>query len=515
VLSGLQLAAACARRTNVVSSMRGYRATPSFRSAAIDQVVDQHIAHPPPGPMALPAIGSSINFVRFLSDPVGFMSRMHARYGNTVSLVRSDAKYVFAFGADHNRDVLGDAGLFHNLDASSLPFRVPPHSALGRLFGGLIQMNGERHVQQRRLIMPAFAKPMAKPYLEDIVAVTQAHLASWRVGECRDIAQEMKNLSLSIAVRLLLGIDPAGAGDEIRSLLEAWIRLVFSMAAMMLPFNLPALPYRRLLDISDRLEAEIRAIIARKRADASGRPCALTALMHAHDQDSAMLSEDELVGHTNFLFMAGHATVANALTWTIFLLERHPKVFDDVRAECAAWFGSEQPSPEALQRLTLLDFVVKESIRLLPPVIWWCKVATVPFALGPYRFPAATKVIQSAYITHRDPKLYPSPQAFLPERWSRLHPDPYAYCPFSAGPRMCLGSTVATLEIKVVIALLLARFRPTLPRGCRVDAKGPMILEPKAGLPMFLNSPDAKPPLGSVRGNVHALVDLPMPAESG
>ncbi len=491
--------------------MRSHRATTSLRSAAIAQVADQHVAHLPPGPTALPVIGSHINFVRFLSDPVGFMSRMRARYGNTVSLAHGDANYVFAFGADHNRKVLGDVGLFYNLDASSLPFRVPPYSALGRLFNGLIQMNGERHVLQRRLIMPAFAKQMAKPYIADIAAVTQAHLASWRVGDCRDIAQEMKDLTLSIAVRLLLGVDPAGTGDEIRNLLGIWIGLVFSITAVMLPFDLPGLPYRRLLEISERLENEIRSIIIQKRTSGGDSPCALTALIHAHDQDSAMLSDEELVGHTNFLFMAGHATVANALTWTLFLLDRHPKVLDAVRAECAACLGSEPPTTEALQRLTFLDFVVKESIRLLPPVIWWCKVATAPFALGPHRFPAATKVIQSAYITHRDPELYPEPQAFRPERWSRLNPDPYEYCPFSAGPRKCLGSTLAMIEIKLVIAMLLARFRPALPLGSRVDAKGPMILEPKGGLPMFLNSPDAKLPFSSIRGNVHALVDLAVP----
>jgi cytochrome P450 len=461
----------------------------------------------PPGAAALPLIGGHINFLRFMSDPVRFMTKLQRRYGNLAALARGRFSYVFAFGPEHNRHVLGDVALFHNLDASSLPFPVPPNGSLNRLFSGLIQMNGPRHAQQRQLLAPAFAKRMSGSYLADIADVTRARLESWRIGERRDMAREMSDLTLSIAVRLLLGIAPGSGDENIIRLFRQWTRLVFSIATVMLPFDLPGTRYRALIETSARLESEIRAVIDRKRIEGSRTPCALAALMQAHD--TAKLSDDELVGHTNFLFMAGHATTANALTWTLFLLDRHPQVLNAVRDECAAQFGGGPPTPEALQRLTLLDCVVKEAMRLLPPVIWWCKVGTAPFELGPYRFPAATRVIQSAYVTHRNPELYPEPAAFKPERWATIKPDSYAYCPFSAGARVCLGSMLAQMEIKLVIALILARFSPRAAAGSRVVARGPMILEPKNGLPMTLGAPDAAAPPFRIRGNMDTLLELP------
>jgi cytochrome P450 len=484
--------------------MNSYSLTDFARSSANTRSTGS-----PPGAAALPVVGSHINLLRFMSDPVRFMSRVQRRHGNTVALARGHASYVFAFGADHNRHVLGDVELFHNLDASSLPFPVPPESSLSRLFSGLIQLNGLRHAQQRQLLAPAFAKRMYGPYLANIADVTRAHLESWRICERRDMAREMNDLTLSIATRLLLGITPRSGDDEIVRLFQQWTQLVFSIATVMLPFDLPGLKYRALINISDRLEHEIRAIIRRKRLEGSRSPCALAALMQAYEQGPAILSDDELVGHTNFLFMAGHATTANALTWTLFLLDRHPHVLHAVRGECDTQLGDGPPTPEALQRLTLLDYVVKEAIRLLPPVIWWCKVGTAPFELGPFHFPAGTKVIQSAYITHRNHELYPAPAAFKPERWAAIRPDPYAYCPFSAGARVCLGSMLAQMEIKLVIALILARFSPRLPADSRIVARGPMILEPKYGLPMTLDRPGANAPVFAIRGNMHTLVDLP------
>jgi cytochrome P450 len=462
----------------------------------------------PPGPAALPVIGGHINLLRFMSDPVRFMTRMRGRYGNTVALNHGRSSYVFAFGPDNNRHVLGDVDLFHNLDASSLPFPVPPRSSLSRLFSGLIQMNGHRHAQQRQLLAPAFAKRMSSSYFASVADATTAHLANWHAGDRRDMAREMNDLTLSIAARLLLGITTR-SNDDIVGLFQKWTKLVFSPATLMLPFDLPGLKYRALLNASDLLEREIRSIIRYKRLQDGGVACALSALMQAQARSPAVLNDDELVGHTNFLFMAGHATTANALTWTLFLLDRHPHILNAVRDECDTHFGKALPAPETLQQLTLLDFVVKEAIRLLPPVIWWCKVGTAPFELGPYRFSAETRVIQSAYITHRDPKLYPEPAAFKPERWAAIKPDSYAYCPFSAGARVCLGSMLAQMEIKLIIALILARFSPRLPAGSRVVAHGPMILAPKHGLQMRLDPRDATAPVLPMRGNMHTLIDLP------
>jgi cytochrome P450 len=459
-----------------------------------------------PGPAPL-LPGGGANLLRFLSNPVGFMERLRTRYGDVVSLTRGRSDYVFAFGAEHNRQILGDTSLFHNLDASSLPIRVPPHSALSRLFTGLIQMNGPRHEQQRRLMATAFTRSATASLFDDVVRVTKRQIDTWRIGERRDMAHEMSELTLSIAVRVLLGLDPSVAGESLRRLLWHWTRLVFSRMTLLLPFDLPGLPYRRLRIVSECLETELQKVIAAKRAQGDSSPSILSSLLAAHDDDSGALTNAEIVGQTNFLFMAGHATTANALAWILFLLDRHPQAYEALRSECAELRG-RVPTFEDLQQMPFLDAVIKEGVRLLPPVIWWCRISTAPFRLDRFVLPAGTRVIQSAYVTHRDAALYPDPYKFVPQRWMHARRDAYQYCPFSAGPRMCLGAGLAIMEIKIVIALMLQRFRATLPALSRIDLCGPMILTPKSGMIMELQNPSATSAPMPITGNIHAAVQL-------
>ncbi len=464
------------------------------------------VAAVPPGPASL--LGARANLLMFLSDPIRFMLRLKLRFGDLASLAWGRSDYIFALGPRHNRFILGNPDLFHNLDASNIPIRVPAGSALGRLFTGLIQMNGERHGQHRRLMSPAFSRGMLKEYLSGIAFETHQRLKGWGAGGRRDLAREMSELTLSIAIRVLLGIEPSEAGAKVRRLFWQWTDLVFSPWVLMLPADLPGFAYRHLLAVSRELEKEIRAVIGQRRAAAEAGRCALSVLIDAHVRDQAVLTEHDLIGQTNFLFMAGHATTANALTWTLFLLDQHPDILAAVREECAS-LDDANPSLEQLHALTLLDAVVKESLRLLPPVIWWCKVAVSPFEIEGYRFPAGTKVVQSAYVTHRDAALYPQADRFLPDRWARTNPEPYEYCPFSAGPRMCLGSTLAMAEIKLVVAIIVRRYRLALAAGGRVDARGPMILAPKGGIPVdILHANSARAPT-EAHGTICSLVNLP------
>ncbi len=461
-----------------------------------------------PGPRAMPLLGVQGNFLSFLRDPVGLMRGLYRDYGEIVSLARGTDKYVFVFGPAYNQFLLGDVDLFHNLDAGSSPLRLPRASALSRLFAGLTQMNGERHKRHRRLMMPVLHKRRIQGCCEEIAAVTERKLADWRVGQLRDIYAEMRGLTLGIAARTLVGLDPDRNGKIFCRLFEAWTDGVFSIPTVLLPFDLPGLPYRRLLALSERLEVEIRALIQHKRECASGQGDVLSLLMQAQDQNGAPLTDDELLGETSLLFVAGHATMASVLTWALFLLSQHPRILDGVREECAAKLRGGVPSMELLADLPRLEAVIKETMRLLPPVIWWSRISTAPFDLGPYRLPRGTKVSYSAYITHRLPKYYPEPDRFVPERWQSADPGPYEYLPFSAGPRMCLGSNLAMIELKVVLAHVLQRFHLAVPPRARIDYAGMMLSEPGRGMPMILGSHDQAPTRSELRGNIRSLVDM-------
>ena len=462
----------------------------------------------PPGPPRAPIFGARGNWISFIRNPIRFMDDLHRTFGPIASLAQGTTDYVFVFSPEYNKRVLGDPEVFHNLDASASPLRIPPGSALSRLFSGLTQMNGARHRQQRRVIAPAFQSQRLASYFETVVAITEKTLARWQIGQQRDLFRDMKQLSLSIAVGTLLGLELEDGGEAMCALFERWTSLVFSPLGLLLPVDVPALPYHRLLTVSELLEQELVRIIEQKRRAIDKPSDALSILTQANGVNQGNLTADELVGQTNFLLMAGHATTASALTWTLFLLIQHPKVLLEVLEETGNGRDETTLTMDHFYRLPLLEAVIKESMRLLPPVLWWSRAVTAPVTLGAYDLPRGTRVINSAYITHRSEDQYPQPKKFVPHRWLSMTPDIYAYIPFSAGPRRCIGSELAMMEMKVVLAMLLNHFKLILRSSATIDVGGFMLAAPKPGMPITLGRQDRRYTAAKVRGNIRTVVDL-------
>jgi cytochrome P450 len=249
-------------------------------------------------------------------------------------------------------------------------------------------------------------------------------------------------------------------------------------------------------------------LIEQKRNDKAGSRDVLSMLVRTHDEDDMRLTDEELVGQTNFLFMAGHATTASALTWAIFLLTQHPAAMATVLDECEEKLQGGPPTAEKLDEMSYLGAVIRETMRLLPPVLWWSRVSTAPFSLGGYELPRGTLVIHSAFITHRMADNYPQPSKFLPERWLSANPGPYDYLPFSAGPRMCLGTTFAMIEMKLILSILFRHFRIALPARARVDFGGMMISAPRRGMPVSIQTQDRKNTRSKIYGTIKRVVDL-------
>jgi cytochrome P450 len=259
-----------------------------------------------------------------------------------------------------------------------------------------------------------------------------------------------------------------------------------------------------------RVIREKRAQLIQRQSESSPNTDILSALLEATDEHGVGLSEDELVGHASVLFAAGHETSSNALSWTLALLSQHPDIYAALHDELHGRLGGRAPHVAELAELPLLDQVVKESLRLLPPAPLNHRIAAVASELGGYAIERGTELISSAYHTHRIPEIYAEPQRFLPARWERLDPGPYAYNPFGGGPRLCIGASFALLEIKLVLCLLVQRFRLALPRDQRVDRTLVITMRPTRGLPMLVTRQDRefrRSPRG-VRGDLSRMVDF-------
>jgi cytochrome P450 len=444
-----------------------------------------------------------VQILRFFADPIGRMLELHARHGGVAPIAGGARPMVCVFGAEHNRTVLSDPGSFHNND--QMLVRVPRQSSVVRLNTSLIMANGSEHRRQRRILMPAFAKARIEGYRDRIVALAGRHLDGWRPGRPIDLAEEATELTMRVAMDCLFGLDTADEARELGRLAAAHLRGLVSAFAMLFPFALPGTPYRALLAASDALEARIAELIRRKRA-APPTDDVLSILVRMEE-----MPDVELLGQASLIFLAGHETTASTLAWTLFLLGEHPRVAADLVDELTAVLGGAAPTVEQLARLPLLDRVVKESMRLLPACpLLFVRHGMRDFVVDGRTLQRGTAIVLSPLVTHRQPDLYPEPARFRPERWATIAPTPYEYLPFGAGPRMCLGAGFAALELRLVLAMLLQRFRLELIDGARVsgEVRG-ITFGPRGRLPMVVHRQDrAFRRTGRVRGGIGRLVAL-------
>jgi cytochrome P450 len=184
-------------------------------------------------------------------------------------------------------------------------------------------------------------------------------------------------------------------------------------------------------------------------------------------------------------------------------------VLADVLEELHRTLGDAPPRYDQLGSLPLLGRVIKESLRLFPPAPFTGRMTVQPTELQGVPLPAGTELIISPYCLHRDPDLYADPLQFRPERWETLSRSPFEYAPFGAGPRTCIGSAFATLELTTVLAMLLQRFGLELAPNARIERKTTVVMSPRDGMPMILRPAGTLAPVTRVRGNVHEMVALP------
>ncbi|WP_268794561.1 cytochrome P450 [Paenibacillus sp. DMB20] len=340
-----------------------------------------------PGPYSV--LGPKANMFKFFRRPFTFQRWLHDTYGSIVALGQgSKPSTVFAFGPEMNRQILTNPDFF---EVSSAFVKIPQNTVLGDMFyHNLMLMSGQKHRQHRRLMQPAFQHDQIVRYGQDMAMITERLADEWRGRTEIELNAEMKKLTQRIAVKTLFGMQDEHEMDHMGELIY---RLTKSILLVTLaPVNIPLTPYHRALGIAGQLNERIRSMIHNKRQHLDSKPDVLAALIRAHDEDGTALTDEELVGHTFSLYVAGHETTANALTWTLFLLIQHPEVYSGVMDELNAVLNGDPPALEQLGRLPLLDGVIKEGLRLMPPASIGTRITAAPSELGGYSLPERTNV---------------------------------------------------------------------------------------------------------------------------
>lgn len=442
----------------------------------------------------------------FPADPIKCMRGLYQQHGELAALQDGSQKIVFVFGPEWNQKVLSDSTRFHS---RFFAIRGPKRSAHRRLTSGLLSMNGPEHKEHRRMVMGPFQKMAIGNHLAPVAEHSQRMLDEWTIGETRDINTDMTRFMLKVTSSILFGVDQPELACEIGEMIDVWVRMNHQMGMGAFVSDQSFTDgYDRLLQLAEDLEGAVLQMIDLKRSSGKMGHDVLSLLLQAHDENGS-LSDEQLVGHTALLFGAAHLTTAHTLSWTLFLLAQHPSIMRELWTELTTQVAGPSPTLDEIPRLSVLERVIKESMRILPASGYSQRMCAEDLQLGPFRLSRGTAIVFSQFITHHIAELYPEPEAFRPERWLTIQPSPYAYLPFGAGPRMCIGAMLATMTLKTALPTILKRYRLSMVADSELNgAIISTMLSPTTPVLMEVHEPDGQFESRPITGNIHDLVTL-------
>jgi len=458
-----------------------------------------------PGPSPAPLLGWMPELLRFALQPLKTLETLRNKYGDVVRLGYGDVPGVIVFSPEYNRVVFRNPSAFYSYNLDFIPVPFPRDHAIARVMNSMPFLNGPKHADHRSYMLPYFHRNFIVKHHDACVEVTRRKISSWEIGGEIKLRDEMEKLAMWLATKPILGLDPEKEGEALGERLEESLKLMFSPFAILFPYNIPGFPFYRLLKSGEKLEQVVKDIIVTRKAKGVDGDDILSALIRLHEEDPARMTANDLIGHT-IMFRGGYSPNGMALYWTLFLLSQHPEILKKVLNELDEVLGGKDPMPEHLEKLTLLDGALKETMRLIPAGVWTARYAMEPFELGPYQLQKGTWVMLSAYVTHRIPEIFPEPYKFKPERWQTIHPSSYEFMSFSAGPRYCIGQSLAMMQLKIAMSMILQRYSLSLKSGTNVDAEGMNSIRAKNGLPMIIGPRTDAPTAASFKGNIHNIV---------
>jgi cytochrome P450 len=436
----------------------------------------------PPGPR-----GSPLAALRSLRrDPIAFLARVsaygdvaHVRLPRTSLYVLNHPDLVHLVLVERHHDVR----------------KGPTMDAARRMLGeSVLTSNGAAHLERRRLLQPIFHHARIETYGEVMVDRATRAAATWRDGQRLDVHAEMARLTLAIVARTLFGVDLEDArareiGAALTEVLAQYDRAFSPWLRVTERLPLPA--NRRFERARAVFDGTVYGLIRERRAAAEPGDDLLSLLLTA-EEDGVRLSDEQVRDEAITLFLAGHETTANALTWAWYLLGGHPGAAATLRAELDAALGGGPPSVADVPRLPYAGAAIREAMRRYPPAWAIGRRVVGDLEAGGYALPAGSVLVVSPWLLHHDPRWWPEPEAFRPERW--LMEDPsrprLAYLPFGAGPRMCIGEGFATLEAVLVLATIARTWSFERDPSHHVELQPVVTLRPRGGLPMVAHRRD-------------------------
>jgi cytochrome P450 len=419
----------------------------------------------------------------YLKDAPRFLERLAREHGDVVFL-RLGGQPIYLV---NHPDIIRDVLVTHQAKFKKSRMLERAKVLLG---DGLLTSEGEYHKRQRRLVQPAFYKERLIGYSVAMVDRARRFREGWQAGSPFDVSREMMRLTLGIVAHTLFSAEVDTEADEIG---EALTQVFDMFEVVLLPFSewlekLPLPAVRRFKRARARLDKTIYRLIAERRAGGKDSGDLLSMLLLAQDEeDGTGMTDEQVRDEALTLFLAGHETTANALTWAWYLLSRNPEAEAKFHAELDQALGGRLATFEDLPCLRYTGHVLAETLRLYPPAWAIGRKALADFAAGPYTVPKGSIVLCSPYVSHRDARWFPEPERFCPGRWETEDPSrpKFAYFPFGGGTRVCIGERFAWMEGVLLLATIGQSWRLRLMEGHPVDMQARITLRTRYGMRMI------------------------------
>jgi cytochrome P450 family 135 len=378
--------------------------------------------------------------------PAELMEAAHERYGDVWTLrMPGPANNVIVADPDLIQEVF-------SADPAVVGGAAPPMARAMLGEHSLILLDGAEHATQRSLLAPAFHGERVQRYRGDMARNCEKEMANWPLHEPLELLPRMEAITLRSVMGALFGEGEDASRESLRRLMHEAVEYSTSVRklsrvwlAIMRGATLPA-SFRRL---RERVDAAIFGEIDRARRDPGleEREDILATLVQGRDADGNPMSDAQLRDQVVTLLFQGHTSTASGLAWALERLMRHPETFERLRSESLT--GSEEYA----------DAVVKETLRVRPPLPFPTRRVIEPFTLGEYELEPGMQIMVNSYMLHRRPDLYPEPERFRPERFLEKPADRYSWTPFGGGKRGCPAASFALLELKVVLRTIAQRAR--------------------------------------------------------
>jgi len=439
----------------------------------------------PPGPKGDLLLG---NLPEYRKDPLQYQKDAANAYGDVVHMrwVNRHA-YLVSHPDDVQQVLVDDARKF---------IKAPIYKSLLSYFlgNGLLTSEGTFWRRQRKLAQPAFHHKRIQTYAQIMVEYTTRLLKEWQPGQVRDINADMARLTLSVVAKSLFNADieqdANQIGDALTVLLDVTNNRILS-SIQVIPEWLPTPGNRMRRNAVETLDAIIMDMIQRRHASNEDQGDLLSMLMLATDEDGQHMTDRQLRDEAVTLVLAGHETTANALAWSWYLLAQHTQVEARLHQELAQVLGERPPTMEDLPRLEYAEMVIKESMRLYPPIPIFARQAMEDVVIGGYHALKGMIITISPHLIHRDPRWYTDPEAFMPDRFSKENEKKLprqAYLPFGNGPRVCIGNSFASMEATLILATIAQQYRLRLVPGQHIVPEATLTLRPNHPIRMILDS---------------------------